>query len=44
MGASLRDVRFDWLVLWGLAGGYFLLACVSKRIQFKVYHNAETEN
>lgn len=31
MGATLRDVRFDWLVLWGLAAMYFLLACVSKK-------------
>lgn len=31
MGASLQHVRFDVLVLWGLAGLYFCLACLLKR-------------
>ena len=30
MGASIREIRFDWLVLWGLAALYFWLACGSK--------------
>ena len=29
MGASLQDVRFDVLVLWGLVALYFLMACLS---------------
>lgn len=34
MGASLKDVRFDWLLLWGLAALYFCLACLlKKRVQ-----------
>jgi ABC-2 type transport system permease protein len=33
MGAELGDVAFEWLVLWGLSGLYFLFACLSiKRI------------
>jgi ABC-2 type transport system permease protein len=28
MGASLQDVRFDVIVLWGLATLYFILACL----------------
>lgn len=28
MGASLLDVRFDLLALWGLVGLYFLLVCL----------------
>ena len=31
MGAQLRHVRFEWLVLWGLAGAYFLLAWLAER-------------
>jgi ABC-2 type transport system permease protein len=31
MGAQLRYVRFEWLVLWGLAGAYFLLAWLAER-------------
>lgn len=30
MGASLHDVRFDVIVLWGLALLYFFLACIAK--------------
>jgi ABC-2 type transport system permease protein len=43
MGASLRDVRFDWLVLWGLTGVYFLLACVSRRFHNFLYHYGNAE-
>ena len=31
MGAQLRHVRFEWLVLWALAGAYFLLAWLAER-------------
>jgi ABC-2 type transport system permease protein len=31
MGAGLRHVRFEWLVLWSLAGAYFLLAWFAER-------------
>lgn len=31
MGAELRHVRFEWLVLWALAGAYFLLAWLAER-------------
>jgi ABC-2 type transport system permease protein len=31
MGAHLRHVRFEWLVLWALAGAYFLLAWLAER-------------
>ncbi len=31
MGAGLRHVRFEWLVLWALAGAYFLLAWLAER-------------
>jgi ABC-2 type transport system permease protein len=31
MGASLHDVRGEWLILWGLCTIYFLLACAFKR-------------
>jgi ABC-2 type transport system permease protein len=31
MGAELRHVRFEWLVLWALAAAYFLLAWVAER-------------
>ena len=30
MGAELRHVRFEWLVLWALAGAYFLLAWLAQ--------------
>ena len=29
MGATLNDVSFNWLLLWGITGIYFLLACLS---------------
>ena len=32
MGASLRDVSHEWLILWGLAGGYALLAFLATRL------------
>jgi ABC-2 type transport system permease protein len=31
MGASLSEVRPDWIALWALAGAYFLLAVLSAR-------------
>ena len=31
MGAGLRHVRFEWLVLWALCGAYFLLAWLAER-------------
>jgi ABC-2 type transport system permease protein len=31
MGAELRHVRFEWLVLWALATAYFLLAWLGER-------------
>lgn len=31
MGASLQDVRFDVVVLWGLVALYFFLACLSMK-------------
>lgn len=31
MGAELRHVRFEWLVLWALAGTYFLAAWLAER-------------
>jgi ABC-2 type transport system permease protein len=31
MGAALRHVRFEWLVLWALAAAYFLLAWLAER-------------
>jgi ABC-2 type transport system permease protein len=31
MGAELRHVRFEWLVLWALAGAYFLMAWLAER-------------
>jgi hypothetical protein len=30
MGAELRQVRSEWLVLWALAGAYFLLAWLAE--------------
>lgn len=29
MGASLQDIRFDLLILWGLVVLYFIMACLS---------------
>jgi ABC-2 type transport system permease protein len=31
MGATLRHVRFEWLVLWALAGAYFVMAWLVER-------------
>jgi ABC-2 type transport system permease protein len=31
MGAQLRHVRFEWLVLWALSGAYFMLAWLAER-------------
>jgi ABC-2 type transport system permease protein len=31
MGATLREVRVEWLILWGLCFLYFLTACISMR-------------
>ncbi len=31
MGTALRDVRFEWLFLWGLSALYFWLACLAAR-------------
>jgi ABC-2 type transport system permease protein len=31
MGAPLRQVRFEWLVLWALTAAYFLLAWLAER-------------
>jgi hypothetical protein len=31
MGAALRHVRFEWVVLWALAAAYFLLAWLAER-------------
>jgi len=31
MGAGLRHVRFEWLVLWTLAGAYFVMAWLAER-------------
>ncbi len=31
MGAELRHVRVEWLVLWALAAGYFVLAWLAER-------------
>jgi ABC-2 type transport system permease protein len=31
MGAQLRHVRFEWLVLWALSGAYFTLAWLAER-------------
>ncbi len=31
MGAGLRHVRFEWLVLWALSGAYFLAAWLAER-------------
>jgi ABC-2 type transport system permease protein len=31
MGAGLRHVRFEWLLLWALAGAYFFLAWLAER-------------
>jgi ABC-2 type transport system permease protein len=31
MGALLSEVRSDWLYLWGLAAGYFVLALAAAR-------------
>jgi ABC-2 type transport system permease protein len=31
MGAGLRHVRFEWLVLWALAAAYFVLAWLAER-------------
>jgi ABC-2 type transport system permease protein len=31
MGAELRHVRFEWLVLWTLAGAYFVMAWLAER-------------
>jgi ABC-2 type transport system permease protein len=33
MGAQLRHVGFEWLVLWALASAYFLLAWLAERRQ-----------
>lgn len=37
MGATLREVQFEYLMLWGLTAFYFLTACLS--IRYTIYRN-----
>jgi ABC-2 type transport system permease protein len=43
MGASLSDIRFDWLMLWGLTAIYFSMACISGHFRALSHHDCKVE-